>query len=397
VPTTSVPLHSPDFYAGDPYPAYRELRNSTPVVWNDVTNFWALLKYEDVRYVSGHPNTFSSVHGITIPDPSQPEPVQEGNLIFTDPPRHRQLRKLINSGFTRRQVTLLEPKVREIVKGILDDVDPAREYEFAEEIAAPLPTRLIAELLGAPPEDWEQFRAWSDAAVGTADPDIELDNMVALGELYEYFTKLIEVRRSGEVAGQDDLLSILAAAEVDGEQLTDADLLNFSFLLLVAGNETTRNLIALGTLALLDHPDQMALLRSKPELLPLAVEEMLRYTSPVTHMARQATEEVEIRGQKIRAGDKVVMLYGAANRDEEIFGPTSEEFDITRNPNPHIAFGAGEHACLGAQLARLEARVMFEVLLGAYPTIELTGDVTRLRATMVPGVKRMPVRMRTGL
>ena len=397
MPTTSVPLHSPDFYAGDPYPAYRELRNSTPVVWNDVTNFWALLKYEDVRYVSGHPNTFSSVHGITIPDPSQPEPVQEGNLIFTDPPRHRQLRKLINSGFTRRQVTLLEPKVREIVKGILDDVDPAREYEFAEEIAAPLPTRLIAELLGAPPEDWEQFRAWSDAAVGTADPDIELDNMVALGELYEYFTKLIEVRRSGEVAGQDDLLSILAAAEVDGEQLTDADLLNFSFLLLVAGNETTRNLIALGTLALLDHPDQMALLRSKPELLPLAVEEMLRYTSPVTHMARQATEEVEIRGQKIRAGDKVVMLYGAANRDEEIFGPTSEEFDITRNPNPHIAFGAGEHACLGAQLARLEARVMFEVLLGAYPTIELTGDVTRLRATMVPGVKRMPVRMRTGL
>ena len=397
MPTTSVPLHSPDFYAGDPYPAYRELRNSTPVVWNDVTNFWALLKYEDVRYVSGHPNTFSSVHGITIPDPSQPEPVQEGNLIFTDPPRHRQLRKLINSGFTRRQVTLLEPKVREIVKGILDDVDPAREYEFAEEIAAPLPTRLIAELLGAPPEDWEQFRAWSDAAVGTADPDIELDNMVALGELYEYFTKLIDVRRSGEVAGQDDLLSILAAAEVDGEQLTDADLLNFSFLLLVAGNETTRNLIALGTLALLDHPDQMALLRSKPELLPLAVEEMLRYTSPVTHMARQATEEVEIRGQKIRAGDKVVMLYGAANRDEEIFGPTSEEFDITRNPNPHIAFGAGEHACLGAQLARLEARVMFEVLLGAYPTIELTGDVTRLRATMVPGVKRMPVRMRTGL
>ena len=397
MPTTSIPLHSPDFYAGDPYPAYRELRNSTPVVWNDVTDFWALLKYEDVRYVSGHPNTFSSVHGITIPDPSQPEPVQEGNLIFTDPPRHRQLRKLINSGFTRRQVTLLEPKVREIVKGILDDVDPAREYEFAEEIAAPLPTRLIAELLGAPPEDWEQFRAWSDAAVGTADPDIELDNMVALGELYEYFTKLIEVRRSGEVAGQDDLLSVLAAAEVDGEQLTDADLLNFSFLLLVAGNETTRNLIALGTLALLDHPDQMALLRSKPELIPLAVEEMLRYTSPVTHMARQATEDVEIRGQKIRAGDKVVMLYGAANRDEEIFGPTSEEFDITRNPNPHIAFGAGEHACLGAQLARLEARVMFEVLLGAYPTIELTGDVTRLRATMVPGVKRMPVRMRTGL
>jgi cytochrome P450 len=220
-----------------------------------------------------------------------------------------------------------------------------------------------------------------------------MDHLVALGELYEYFLKLISVRRSGEVAGQDDLLSILAAAEVDGERLTDEDLLNFSFLLLVAGNETTRNLIALGTLALIEHPDQFALLRAKPELLPTAVEEMLRFTSPVTHMARQATQDLEIRGQQIKAGDTVVMLYGSANRDEEIFGPTSETFDITRNPNPHIAFGAGEHACLGAQLARLEARIMFEVLLGTYPTIELTGDVTRLRATMVPGVKRMPVRL----
>lgn len=392
-PVTTVALHSPDFYAGDPYPAYRELRNTTPVVWNDVTNFWALLKYEDVRYVSGHPHLFSSTKGISIPDPALPEPVQEGNLIFTDPPRHRQLRKLINSGFTRRQVTLLEPKIREIVKGILDDVDPTREYEFAEEIAAPLPTRMIAEMLGAPPEDWEQFRTWSDAAVGGDDPDIELDPLVAIAELYEYFMKLIEARRSGKVSGQDDLLSILAAAEVDGVRLSDEDLLNFSFLLLVAGNETTRNLIALGTLALIEHPDQFALLRSDPSLLTCAVEEMLRFTSPVTHMARRATADVEIRGQQIKAGDTVVMLYGAANRDEEIFGPNSEEFDITRNPNPHIAFGAGEHACLGAQLARLEARVLFEVLLGTYPTIELTGDVTRLRATMVPGVKRMPVRL----
>ena len=264
--------------------------------------------------------------------------------------------------------------MREIVKGILDDVDPSRELEFADEIASPLPTRLIAEMLGAPADDWERFREWSDAAVGTADPDIEMDNLVALGELYEYFTKLIEARRTGVVTGQDDLLSILAAAEVDGEMLSDADLLNFSFLLLVAGNETTRNLIALGTLALLDHPDQFAMLRADPSLLPGAVEEMLRFTSPVTHMARQATEDVEIRGQLIKAGDTVVMLYGSANRDEEIFGPTGETFDITRNPNPHIAFGAGEHACLGAQLARLEARVMFEVLLSTLPV-----DRTRRR------------------
>ncbi|BBZ25656.1 methyl-branched lipid omega-hydroxylase [Mycolicibacter hiberniae] len=394
-PTTTHPLHSPDFYAGDPYPAYRELRAGTPVVWNDVTDFWALCKYEDVRFVSGNPGLFTSTKGITIPDPEQPEPVQEGNLIFTDPPRHRQLRNLINAGFTRRQVTLLEPKIRSLVKGIVDGIDSTREYEFAEEIAAPLPTRMIAEMLGAPPEDWEQFRTWSDAAVGTADPDIEMDSLQALAELFNYFTKLIADRRSGEVSGED-LLSILAAAEVDGERLSDEDLLNFSFLLLVAGNETTRNLLALGTKALIDHPDQFALLRRDPSLLPDAVEEMLRYTSPVTHMARRATEDIEIRGQQIAAGDIVVMLYGSANRDEEVFGTDSETFDITRRPNPHIAFGAGEHACLGAQLARLEARVMFEVLLGAYPTIELTGDVTRLRATMVPGVKRMPVRMSAG-
>jgi cytochrome P450 len=389
-------LHSPDFYAGDPYPAYRELRASTPVVWNDVTNFWALTKYEDVRYVSGNPGLFTSTKGITIPDPSQPEPVQEGNLIFTDPPRHRQLRKLINSGFTRRQVSLLEPKAREIVQDIVGSLDSSEPLEFAEKIATPLPTRMIAEMLGAPPEDWERFSKWSDAAVGAADPEIEMDHLVALGELYEYFTKLIEARRSGAVSGQDDLLSILAAAEVDGERLTDADLLNFSFLLLVAGNETTRNLIALGTLALIDHPDQFARLRAEPSLLPSAVEEMLRYTSPVTHMARNATKDVEIRGQQIKAGDTVVMLYGSANRDEEIFGATGETFDITRTPNPHVAFGAGEHACLGAQLARLEARVLFEVLLGTYPTIELTGDVTRLRATMTPGVKKMPVRLGAG-
>lgn len=183
--------------------AYRELRAGTPVVWNDVTDFWALCKYEDVRFVSGNPGLFTSTKGITIPDPEQPEPVQEGNLIFTDPPRHRQLRNLINAGFTRRQVTLLEPKIRSLVKGIVDGIDSTREYEFAEEIAAPLPTRMIAEMLGAPPEDWEQFRTWSDAAVGTADPDIEMDSLQALAELFNYFTKLIADRRSGEVSGED--------------------------------------------------------------------------------------------------------------------------------------------------------------------------------------------------
>ncbi len=281
-------LHSPDFYAGDPYPAYRELRATAPVCWNDVTNFWALSKYEDIRFVSTNPATFTSTRGITIPDPQMGNAVQEGNLIFTDPPRHRQLRKLINSGFTRRRVAVLEPKIREIVRGILDGIEPDSVHEFADEIAAPLPTRMIAELIGAPADDWEQFRAWSDAATGTADPEIELDPLVAMGQLYEYFQKLIAARR---VDARDDLLSVLAGAEIDGVRLTDEDLLNFAYLLLVAGNETTRNLIALGTLALIAHPDQCRLLANDPALIPGAVEEMLRWTSPVVHMARTATTD----------------------------------------------------------------------------------------------------------
>lgn len=387
---TTFPLHSPDFYAGDPYPAYRELRATSPVCWNDVTNFWALLKYEDIRFVSSNPALFTSTRGITIPDPHLPNPVQEGNLIFTDPPRHRQLRKLINSGFTRRRVAVLEPKIREIVRGILDPLPPGSVHEFAEEVAAPLPTRMIAELIGAPPDDWEQFRAWSDAATGSADPEIELDSTVAMGQLYEYFQKLIAARRTEP---RDDLLSVLAGAEIDGHRLTDEDLLNFAFLLLVAGNETTRNLIALGTLALIAHPDQCRLLVDDPGLIPGAVEEMLRFNSPVVHMARTATTDVEIRGRRIAAGDVVVMLYGSANRDEDIFGPDSEEFKVTRHPNPHIAFGCGEHSCVGAQLARLEAYVMFDELLRRFPRLELVGEVDRMRATMVPGVKRMPVRL----
>ncbi len=387
---TDAPLHSPDFYAGDPYPAYRQLRATSPVHWNNVTRFWALLKYEDIRYVSSNPALFTSTKGVSIPDPQLPNPVQEGNLVFTDPPRHRQLRRLISSGFTRRRVAVLEPKIREIVRGILDQVEAGSVREFAEEIAAPLPAWMIAELIGAPRQDWEQFRAWSDAATGTADPEIELDALVAIGQLFDYFRKLIALRRTEP---RDDLLSALAKAEIDQHRLSDEDLLAFSFLLLVAGNETTRNLIALGTLALINHPDQCRLLVGDPTLIPGAVEEMLRWTSPVVSMSRVATTDTEIRGQLIREGEVVAMLYGSANRDEDVFGSDAEEFNVTRHPNPHIAFGCGEHSCIGAQLARLEATVFFEELLRRYPRLELVGDVDRMKATMVPGVKRMPVRL----
>src|ERR1700739_620571 len=234
--TSSSPadaLHSPDFYAGDPYPAYRELRAAAPVCWNDVAKFWALLKYEDVRFVSSNPAAFTSPRGITIPDPALPNPVQPGSLIFTDPPRHRQMRKLINSGFARRRVAMLEPKIREIVRGILDGLQPNSVHEFAEKIAAPLPTRMIAELIGAPPDDWEQFRAWSDAATGTADREIELDWVVAMGQLFDDFPKLIGARR---VEARDDLLSVLASAEIDGDRLGREEPLKLPVLLAVGGH-----------------------------------------------------------------------------------------------------------------------------------------------------------------
>ena len=300
------PLHSPEFYAGDPYPAYRQLRATDPVSWNAEHEFWALLKYEDIRHVSTNPAVFSSARGITVPDPAIQNPVMDGSLIFSDPPRHRQLRKLINAGFTRRQVSILEPKLRAFARTALDAIDPTVGTEFAEQIAAPLPTRMIAELIGAPDTDWEQFRRWSDATVGMDDPDVELDTFTALGELYEYFQELIALRRNviptAGLTDPDDLLSVLVAAEVDGVRLDDQDLLQFCLLLLVAGNETTRNLIALGTLALIERPDQFQLLRAHPELMPSAVEELLRFTSPVANMTRCATRDVEIRGRTIREG-----------------------------------------------------------------------------------------------
>jgi cytochrome P450 len=391
---TEYALHSPEFFTGDPFPVYRELRSNAPVFWyehDENLKFWAVLRYSDVRYLSSNPQLFTSESGVIIPDVRGGNTaVDANNILFMDPPRHRQLRRIILSGFTPRRIAALESRVREIVLTILDDVSPEGTHEFAEELAAPLPTRMIAELLGCPVEDWEQFRKWSDAAVGGEDPDVDLDPQVAMLELHEYFKSLVAERRK---TLRDDLLSVLVAAEVDGQPLSDDLLLTFAWLIMVGGNETTRNLIALGTLALMSHPAEYRKLVEDPVLIPSAVEEMLRWCNPVTHMARHAVDDTELRGQSIKAGDMLVMFYGSANRDEEIFGDDAEEFKVTRSPNSHIAFGYGEHVCLGAWLARLEARVMFEELLQRYPRIELVGAVDRMRATMVPGVKRMPVRL----
>ncbi|MFT7841276.1 cytochrome P450 [Saccharothrix sp. BKS2] len=387
----NYPLHLPDFYIGDPAPAYRDLRQNSPVHWTGANGgFWGITRYEDIKFIGSRPHLFSSAKGVLMPDgkprTADPRPM----LITTDPPRHNALRKLISKGFTPRHVNAMEPDVRAIVRGVLDSAGAGVELEYAEGLVAKVPVRIIADLLGAPAEDWEQFRAWSDASVGSADPGITLTSQEAFGALTTYFRRLIELR---EQRRANDLLSILMDAEVDGESLSHDELMSFLHLLLVAGNETTRNLIALGTIALINHPEQLRMLVEDPGLIPSAVEEMLRYVSPVTHMTRWATEDVELRGRSIRKGQAVVLLYGAANRDEDVFGDTAEQFDITRRPNPHLAFGTGEHACLGLSLARLEARVFFEEFLARFDRVELTGEVVRMRSTMVPGVRTMRVRL----
>jgi cytochrome P450 len=386
------PIHRAEWHTGDPFPGYRTLRREDPVHWNEESGFWALLRYEDVRFVSSHPELFTSTKGITIPDPALGSAVQPGSLIFTDPPLHRQLRKLVLGAFTLRQVGAVEPRITAMVDEILATVPLRETFDFAETLASPLPTRIIAQLLGAPEQDWERFREWSDDIIAMSDPESRSESMEGVTGLHAYFTALIADRRADP---RDDLISQLTTADLDGEPLSDQALYMLCWLLLVAGNETTRNLIALGMKALLDHPEQHELVRADPDLVPSAVEEMLRWCVPVTHMARTANQDIEIRGQTISEGETVVMLYGSANRDEDVFGDDAELFDVRRHPNPHIAFGYGEHLCLGANLARLEARAMFAALLTQLPPFTQQGEVVRVSATMVPGVKQMPVSLLT--
>jgi cytochrome P450 len=275
------------------------------------------------------------------------------------------------------------------------------------DVAALLPLAVICTMMGVPREDWDLMFALTNRVLGASDPEYQAENadqgevataeqaaraeetaLTGHREMFGYFARQVAMRRRER---RDDLVGVLTEAEIDGEKLSDEELLYFCYLLILAGNETTRNAISGGLLALLEHPAELARLRADPALLPTAIEEILRWTSPVLHMARIATRDVELRGQQIRAGQKVLLWYPSANRDEEVF-PAADRFDIGRTPNDHIAFGLGEHFCLGAGLARLELRVMFETLLARLPDLALDGEVERLRSTFIGGIKHMPVR-----
>jgi cytochrome P450 len=388
-----VRLDDPDFFLGDVEPVYRWLRAEAPVHRDESSGLWALAKHGDILRVSRDPETFCSSRGVVVNDPLRlvgalPTPP---SILHLDPPAHNQMRRIVSRAFTPRRIAMLEPRIRELARETLDAVPAGEPFDFVEHVAMPLPLLVIAEMLGVPTSDRATFRRWSDDIIAGADA-MAPAMLGAVGELFAYFHAMLAERRTGP---GDDLLSLLAAGEVEGDRLADDEILMFCMTLLVAGNETTRNLIAGGMRALIEHPEEKRKLDADPSLLPAAIEEMLRWVSPIRCFARTPTRDVEIRGRRIPAGDYVVLLYAAGNRDEEVFGPTAGAFRVDRPTEPmHLAFGYGEHLCLGASLARLEARVMFGDLLSRWPGLALAGPVEAVRSTVVNGLARMPVRVR---
>jgi cholest-4-en-3-one 26-monooxygenase len=391
-----IDLYNPDVYVrGVPHETFRWLRAEAPMFFQKEPSgrgYWALTRYEDVLAVARDPARFSSARGTNLQDYEPPDlDLIRLLMVNMDPPQQTKFRRIVSDGFTPRMVALLEPRVRAVVRELLDRVAPLGEVDFVSAIAAELPLIVFAELLGVPQADRYKLFDWTNRLIGFDDPDFQTsfeDGRVAAAEIWQYASQLAETRRAHP---GPDLVSVLQHAEVDGARLTEGELDAFFLLLAVGGNETTRNLISGGMLALLDHPDERARLAASPELVPSAVEEMLRWVTPVIYMRRTATIDTRIRGGEVRAGEKIVLYLASANRDEAVFA-APQRFDVGRAPNPHLAFGGGPHFCLGASLARLEVRVMFEELLRRLPDLALAGPVRRLRSSYINGVKAMPVR-----
>ena len=386
-------LTDPSFYAGDPHPVYARLRREAPVFWCAEGQFWALSRYEDVRRVGHDTALFSSRRGTLLSDgrardAGGPHAPGARHLMRSDPPDHTMLRKIVARSFTPRMIASLEDRARVIARDLFDQIDGTAVTDVVAALSAPLTTFVIAELMGVPRDRWAEFWTWTDSAIAQGDAGRNDPALAGhISDLMTFFGELLEQRRRQPA---DDIVSDLVAGELHGQPLTELDLLTYCKFLLVAGTETTRNLISSGTALLSEFPDQRRLLIDSPELIPGAVEEMLRITSPVLAFCRTATADTEIRGQRIAAGDYVALLYASANRDEDIW-PDPDRFDVTRRQaRPHVAFGFGAHVCLGANLARMEARVLFEELLRAFPDFQVTGPAVRGKSTLVAIVEQLP-------
>jgi len=392
-------------HAGPPHAYLARLRREAPVRWHEPPatltgampvskGYWAITRYADVVHVSRNPRLFSSALGAHLIGDLAPEAIEglRTQLISMDPPQHVKYRRLVQRGFTPRMVRLLEPRIRAQARRVVDRVAGRGECEFVEELASELPLTLICELMGIPAEDRKKIFDWSNQLVGADDPDQAApDPQVPAMQMWLYSNELAERKRA---APDDTLISAYVHGAVDGERIGVVELNHFFVLLAVAGNETTRNATSHFVRLMCEHPEQYALVRSDVErFLPGAIEEALRFSPPVMYFRRTATEDTELGGSRIRAGEKVYLSYPSANRDEAVF-PDPDRFDVTRAPNDHLSFGIGEHFCLGASLARMQLQSILREVLTRLPELELAGPPALQRGTLIHGVKRMPVRFR---
>ncbi|GII79367.1 cytochrome P450 [Sphaerisporangium rufum] len=396
-----IDLVDQDRYARDgaPYDQLAWLRAHDPVHWHEGDaargwpGFWAVTRHRDVVHVSRHPELFSSHRRLALFNEVPPEQLELQRLMMLnqDPPEHTRTRSLVNRGFTPRQIGALEEHIREICADLVEQAAAKGRVDFVTDVAAPLPLYVICELLGAPVEDREMIFEWSNRMIGSEDPDYAGDpaeGRDAAMEVYAYANELAERRRADP---RPDIVTKLLQSGEDGQELSVQEFDLFVLLLLVAGNETTRNAASGGMVALFEHPEQWDRLVADPSLARTAADEIVRWVSPVNLFRRTATRDTVLGGREIREGDKVVVFYSSANRDEDVFDSPGT-FDIGRDPNPHIGFGGGgAHFCLGNHLAKLELRVLLETLARRLPRLRPVGPARRLRSNFINGVKTLPV------
>ncbi len=388
--------------AGYPHDLWARLRAEEPVAYLEppgYDGFWAVTKHADILEISKQPLRFSSAQGITLRPAGVVFPPSE-MVVMLDPPRHGPVRRVANRRFTPRAVRGQRDDIERIAIEILDAGIPeavSDDLDFVERIAAPFPLAVIAWVLGVPSDDWHLLFRWTNEVIGKDDPEYRQPGETpgqtakrARGELHAYVRGLIEDRRA---TPRNDLMSDLVASEIEGVPLTEEQLVSYCELLVEAGNETTRNAISGGVLAFCEHSDEWEKLRAAPELLPDAVEEILRWSSPISHFTRTATEDCEVRGRQIKAGDQLALYFASANRDEEVFDDPFD-FRVDRRPNPHLAFGFGEHFCMGAHVARVELETIFRHLLDRIEGFDVVGPVERLSSTVNGSIKHLPLRFR---
>lgn len=397
-------LSDPGFFVDhDPHPLWKELRASDPIHWTEGLGrpFWSVTRYDDIIAVISEPALFSSAYLIGLPSSPEmeqvtPEMLGSGEMmLMTDPPLHTAMRRAFNRLMLPRAIGRFEAPGPQLVSEILDEAMERGECDFVVDVAARMPMAFICEIMGIPREDRPAMFKWGNMVAGNEDPEYQVDSGSPLDTRQEgsrnlghYCLTAALERRGGN---GEDLLSVLGNASINGRLLTNTELAHNGLLYIGAGLETTRNAISAGLLALLEHPAQMDLLLEHPEIMPTAVEEILRWASPVTHFARVATSDTELGGKRIAAGDRVALWFPSGNRDEAVF-ENPYTFDLRRTPNEHIAFSKGEHFCAGAHLARLELRLTLQALLPRIKQITLAGKVERLRSNFLAGIKHMPVR-----